>query len=85
MKFLRLYFFSLLITALVCNKSNAQGVPDSLLYKLNNAANDSIKARTLLDIGEAIEATLTEKSFDYYQQALALSKKLKTTGLFYHL
>ena len=63
------------------NDSFAQAIPDSLLYQLNNAANDSVKARALLNIGEAIEATATEKSFDYYQQALALSKKIKNSRL----
>ena len=65
----------------VGNDSFAQAIPDSLLYHLNNAANDSVKARALLNIGEAIEATATEKSFDYYQQALALSKKIKNNRL----
>lgn len=81
MKFVRAFFFFLLMTALVPGNSGAQGVPDSLLHKLNSAANDSIKARTLLDIGETIEATLTEKSLAYYQQALALSKKIKNKRL----
>src|SRR5258705_7715768 len=81
MTFLRSYFFPALITILVCNCSYAQDIPDSLLKKLNNAANDSVKARTLLDIGETIEATATEKSFDYYQQALALSNKIKNNHL----
>jgi two-component system, NarL family, sensor kinase len=81
MTFLRSYFSPMLITLLVCNCSYAQGIPDSLLYKLNNTANDSVKARTLLDIGESIEAISTEKSFDYYQQALALSIKIKNSRL----
>ncbi len=81
MKFLKLYFFLLLPGMFACNSSDAQSIPDSLLQQLNNAANDSVKARSLLDIGEAIEATLTEKSFDYYQQALALSKQIKNNRL----
>jgi two-component system, NarL family, sensor kinase len=81
MKFLSPFFFFLLMTMLAPGNSGAQGIPDSLLHKLNRAANDSAKARALLDIGEAIEATLTEKSFDYYQQALALSKKIKNKRL----
>src|SRR5687767_6686244 len=71
----------LLFTLFCCYVVNAQDVPDSLLQKLNQAADDSVKARTLLDIGEAIEATATEKSFDYYQQALALSKQIKNNKL----
>lgn len=81
MKFLKPYYFSLLIATLVCNYSFAQVIPDSLLKKLNNAASDSVKARTLLDIGETIEATSTEKSLDYYRQALDLSKKIKNYRL----
>ena len=81
MLFLRSYFSPVLITMIVCNHSFAQDIPDSLLNKLNSTANDSVKARTLLDIGEAIEATATEKSFTYYQQALALSKKIKNNRL----
>ncbi|MEO6454814.1 MAG: sensor histidine kinase [Ginsengibacter sp.] len=81
MKFLRPYFLCVLMVIFLCNYCNAQAIPDSLLHKLNTAANDSVKARTLLDIGETIEATLTEKSFDYYQQALALSKKIKNNRL----
>ena len=59
----------------------AQNIPDSLQHKLNNAPNDSVKAKTLLDIGEAIEATSIEKSFEYYQRALALSSKIKNNHL----
>ena len=77
----RSYSFLLLITLLVCNCSYSQGIPDSLLHKLNNAANDSVKARTLLDIGETIEVTSTEKSLYYYQQALVISKKIMNDHL----
>jgi len=61
--------------------SAGQNIPDSLRLKLSSASNDSVRARTLLDIGEAIEATDTEKSFGYYQQALSLSKKIKNNRL----
>jgi two-component system, NarL family, sensor kinase len=83
MAFLKSYLFFAwpLLLFFCCNNISAQGIPDSLVQKLNRSANDSIKARTLLDIGEAIEATLTEKSFGYYQQALVLSKKIKNNHL----
>ena len=55
---------------------SGQNIPDSLQQKLISAPNDSTRARALLDIGESIEATATEKSFDYYQQALTLSKRI---------
>ena len=60
---------------------SGQDMPDSLQQKLVSAPNDSVKARTLLEIGEAIEATATEKSFDYYQQALAISRRIKNNRL----
>ena len=81
MPFLKSYFFPVLLCMFASNNSNAQSIPDSLLQQLNNAANDSVKVRLLLNIGEAIEATLTEKSFNYYQQALALSKQIKNNSL----
>jgi two-component system NarL family sensor kinase len=61
--------------------SYAQNIPDSLLNKLSHATNDSIKARTLLDIGEAIEETSPGISLQYYQQALEVSKKNKNKKL----
>jgi signal transduction histidine kinase len=71
----------MLLVFFCCCNVNAQDIPDSLQHKLSMASNDSAKARVLLDIGEAIEATATEKSFDYYQQALALSRKIKNNRL----
>ncbi len=65
----------------VCSDVHAQNIPDSLLNKLNHAANDSVKTRTLLDIGEMLESTAIEKSFGYYQQALELSRKIKNNRL----
>lgn len=79
----KLYFFLsfTLVQFVSPNDVQSQEIPDSLQQRLLNATNDSVKARALLDIGEAIEATATEKSFDYYQQALALSKKIKNNRL----
>ncbi|MEO6252231.1 MAG: sensor histidine kinase [Ferruginibacter sp.] len=79
MAFLRLYFFPFLITLFVCTDTGAQNVPDSVLQKLKNTTNDSVKVLMLLEIGESIEATAPEKSFNYYQQALMLSKKINNT------
>jgi len=59
----------------------SQDIPDSLLNKLNSTTNDSVRVRTLLDIGETIEATMTVKSLDYYHQALSLGKKIKNDHL----
>lgn len=65
-----------MITILVCNYSYGQKVPDSILFKFNNAVTDSVKVIALLEIGESMEAGFPTKSFNYYQQALALSKKI---------
>src|SRR5258708_39472834 len=83
MKSLKSYYFPvvMMLMLFLCNISFGQTVPDSLLRKLDQATNDSIKARTILDIGEAIEATATEKSIGYYQQALVLSKKINNNHL----
>ena len=61
--------------------SSAQTIPDSLLNKLHNARHDSVRARTLLDIGESIEEAAPEKSLEYYKQALELSTKIKHINL----
>ncbi len=81
MIFLKPYYFCLLAVILFYNYSYTQSIPDSLQYKLNHAANDSIKARIILDIGEAIEAKTPEKSLVHYQQALALSRQIKNNRL----
>ena len=81
MKYPGLYHFCLSITLLAVSVCNAQIIPDSLTRKLNTATNDSVKARTLLDIGETIEETSPEKSFDYYKQALGISKRIKNNRL----
>jgi two-component system NarL family sensor kinase len=76
----RTYIFCFLISG-IFNTAQAQSIPDSLVFKLNNAADDSVKIRTLLDIGESVEATETEKSFTYYQEALHLAKKINNNRL----
>ena len=70
-----------MLMLLLYNNSHAQTIPDSLLDKLKHSPNDSVKSRTLLDIGEAIEAESPEKSLGFYQQALALSKQVKNDHL----
>jgi two-component system NarL family sensor kinase len=70
-----------LMTTLTMNTAFSQDPPDSLLKKLNNAINDSVRARTMLDIGENIESRSTEKSLIYYQQALQLAQKIQNKRL----
>src|SRR5450432_789446 len=74
-------YILIILPAFLCGRSIAQNIPDSLTNKLEHAANDSIKARTILDIGETIEAEFPEKSLSYYQQALELSKRIKNNRL----
>ncbi len=71
---IRNYIFTLLIC--LATTSVAQTIPDTLLTKLRNATTDSAKARTLLDIGESIEAVAPNTSLRYYRQALNLSKRI---------
>jgi two-component system, NarL family, sensor kinase len=75
------FYWWILIAIFSCLNSRAQNIPDSLIQRLNTAPNDSVKARTLLDIGETIEAEYTEKSLNYYYQALALSEKIRNNIL----
>jgi two-component system, NarL family, sensor kinase len=72
-----LYLFSITFSVLLflINSGYAQTVPDSLQNKLKSATNDSVKAMTLLQMGESIEATAPEKSLDYYRQALLVSQR----------
>ena len=83
MKIPGLYFSiaSLTLMLFLQHNSFAQTIPDSLQNKLNHASNDSTKARTLLDIGEAIEAITPEKSLGFYEQALLLSKQVSNNRL----
>ena len=70
-----------IMAMLTLNDVFSQTVPDSLLKKLNTATNDSVRARTILDIGEDIESRSTEKSLVYYRQALELAEKIQNKRL----
>jgi two-component system, NarL family, sensor kinase len=70
-----------LMAMLTMNAVFSQTVPDSLLKKLNTATNDSVRARTILDIGESIESRSTEKSLVYYKQALELAQRIQNRRL----
>ena len=70
-----------LMAMLTMNTAFSQDPPDSLLKKLNTATNDSVRVRTMLDIGENIESRSTEKSLIYYQQALQLAQKIQNKRL----
>lgn len=70
-----------ILTVFLFVSSIGQNIPDSLLNKLEHAANDSVTTRTLLDIGETIEEEVPEKSLSYYQQALELSNKINNKRL----
>src|ERR1700728_4492748 len=70
-----------LVAVLTMSRGFNQVPPDSLLKKLNNATNDSVRARTMLDMGENIESRSTEKSLMYYRQALELAQKIQNKRL----
>jgi signal transduction histidine kinase len=76
MRFLSRIILCLVIALFMGRQSRLQTIPDSLVSKLNNAPNDSVKARTLLDIGETIEENNPATSLSYYKRALALSEKI---------
>ena len=59
----------------------AQTIPDSVQFKLNNIKDDSVRVRTLLDIGEATEASSINASLGYYRKALGEAQKLKNKHL----
>jgi signal transduction histidine kinase len=74
------FYFSLAARILILflyNGSFAQTIPDSLIDRFNNAVNDSAKVISLLEIGESVEAIAPARSFDYYQRAFALAKRIK--------
>ena len=83
MQISKLYSSAVVTTLLVfLNISSiAQTISDSLVRKLNTAANDSAKAIILLEIGESIEQTMPEKSMDYYRQALAVGQQIKNKNV----
>ena len=68
----------LLIFVTTVQYSRAQSNPtlDSLLNILPQAKNDSNKVWLLFDIGEEIEKVHPQKAKSYYNEALALSKKI---------
>ncbi len=71
----KLQLFTVIFSVLFSIFCSAQ-IQDNLIQKFSDAGSDSSKVIALLEKGEAIEATLPAKSFEYYQQALALSKKI---------
>ena len=81
MRFLIRYISCLVIALVMGRQSRLQTIPDSLVSKLNQATNDSVKARTLLDIGETIEENAPASSLSYYKGALNLSEKIKNNRL----
>jgi signal transduction histidine kinase/uncharacterized protein HemY len=68
--------YLLLLTAVAPKYIFCQAaIADSLLKKLPDEKNDSLKIVMIRDIGYAYEQTNAEKSSNYYLQAIALSKK----------
>ncbi|HEX3079559.1 MAG TPA: hypothetical protein VHQ04_03815, partial [Puia sp.] len=78
---LRRHIIFIQIALITVNAVFSQNPPDSLLKKLNAATNDSIRVRTILDIGESIESRSTENSLVYYRQALDISQRIQNKRL----
>lgn len=60
-----------------------QAVPDSLLARLRETKADSVRIRTLLDIGEISEATSLASSQQYYREALREAQKINKQSLIF--
>ena len=58
------------------NLSYAQSNSESLISKLKEAAIDTIKIQLLIDVGDEYFYTFPDSSHNYYQNALAISKKI---------
>lgn len=75
-------FCFLMLVLLICettvqySRAQSNTTLDSLLNSLTQAKNDSNKVWLLFDIGEEIEKVHPQKAKSYYNQALALSKKI---------
>jgi signal transduction histidine kinase/DNA-binding response OmpR family regulator/Tfp pilus assembly protein PilF len=54
-----------------------QNLPDSLQLQLENAPNDTIRARTLIIISDYLSPNNPQQALDYLNQALELSLKVK--------
>jgi two-component system, NarL family, sensor kinase len=76
MKIFKSYFSLLVLLVFSYTGSHAQIIADSITEKLNAASSDSARVIVLLDAGDAMLATSPPGSFNYYQQALVLSKKI---------
>ncbi|MFP4556184.1 MAG: tetratricopeptide repeat protein [Bacteroidales bacterium] len=55
--------------------SQGKNPTDSLRIKLKNANNDSVKAQTLIDLGDAIESSEPKRAIEYYKQALRIAEE----------
>jgi len=79
------FVFCFLLTGLMTlhMKSSAQAIPDSLLKRLGNASNDSVRIRAMLDLGEFSEATSLVSSRMYYFRALNAAEKIHNKALIF--
>jgi two-component system, NarL family, sensor kinase len=73
---LKSFFFQVMLSVFACVCTYAQNIPDSITQKLKAAVSDSARVIILLDEGDAIISDAPAVSFTYYQQALALGKKM---------
>jgi len=80
---LKLFLFGSLSAGFffLCCYVLAQTIPDSVEFKLNKIKDDSLRVRTLLDIGEATEAVSINASLGYYRKAFGEAQKMKNKHL----
>lgn len=76
---LRTNFLYTVLSVVVSTGTYAQSFPDSVTKKLKAAVSDSARVIVLLDAGDAVIGTAPTVSFNFYQQALVLSKKMNNT------
>lgn len=78
-------FFKYILICLFLSAGFVQATnpADSLLLKLKTANNDSVKAQTLIDLGDAIESSEPNRAISYYKQALNIAEEHAPENEFY--
>ncbi|MFO8022690.1 MAG: tetratricopeptide repeat protein, partial [Perlabentimonas sp.] len=78
-------FFKYILICLFLSAGFVQATnpADSLLLKLKTANNDSVKAQTLIDLGDAIESSEPNRAINYYKQALSIAEEHAQENEFY--
>ncbi|MEO7486339.1 MAG: hypothetical protein ABIU77_04535, partial [Ferruginibacter sp.] len=77
----RLIFIFLLSCFITARAQQQNTYIDSLRNKLSKEQNDSVRISILLQMGDKYSLSKADSSFNYYQLALTLNKKLKNSLL----